>query len=219
MARTAKVKMDPAADPEKVLAQKSANAERLIRDKDKIIERELQHYDWVALHMRLRDECFNLYPMMLRLLLHMIEKSDERLVFSRIVDGVDIRKIAQSLHRTPEEVGKLFRHTVKMLGLQIEPIAEIISDYDELRQKHKVLSRRLSTATETNGELKRKNSYLRNHVWLLKTCYRSQKEELKQKGEEIDGLKTEKGRLEARLEELTHIGPGLWGKLRWLWGR
>lgn len=149
MAHTTKEKIDPAANPEEVLAQKTAIAERLIRDKDAIIESELRRYEGAAFYIRLQSECFNLYPVLTHLLERLINDPYKRAIFTWIVNGKDIGKLARQNHSSPERMGAVFRETVKRLGRHAMRILEIDRkldclqrEYDQLQESHRQLGHR-----------------------------------------------------------------------------
>lgn len=165
------------AELEKVLAHKTAIAERLIADKDKIIERELRRYDEAAFYIHLQSRCFKLYPLAVRILLGMIDYRPDRSLFCTIVGGKDLRRFAQRNSITPQEAVKRFDELVKWLNMRIKRMVSLIETkgvFDtlegriaELNKKCYVreeevhrLTQQLAREVEVRNELVKKNARL-----------------------------------------------------------
>lgn len=225
MAHTTKEKIDPATNPEEVLAQKTAIAERLMHDQDAIIESELRRYDKAAFYIRLQSECFNLYPVLTHLLERLISDPQRRTIFTWIVNGKDIGELARRHHSSPERMGIVFRETVERLGRHAMEILEIDRELESLQHTYDQLKENYRQLGHRNFSLQVQNSALKEKQERLETRLQGEKrkrEELlngqKQTSEEIRKLRGEKWMLETRLEGLTHVGQGLWGRIKWLWG-
>lgn len=189
------------AELEKVLAHKIAIAERLIADKDKIIERELRRYDEAAFYIRLHSRCFKLYPLAVRILLGMIDYRPYRSLFCTVVGGKDIRRFAQRNSITPQEAMKKFDELVKWLNMRTKKMIRLI---------------------ETKGVF---DTWQKRIAELNKKCYVREEEvhrltlQLEREAEVRNELMKENARLQVELNELTRPGGmGFLNRLLWLVG-
>lgn len=224
MAHTTEEKIDSAADPEEVLAHKSAIAERLIRDQDAIIESELRRYDQAAFYIRLQSECFNLYPVLTHLLGRLINDPQKRTIFAWIVNGKDLAELAKRYRSSPEQIGITFRETVERLSRHAMEILEtdrklesLQLNYGRLTEEHRQLNHRNFSLQGQNSALKEKLKRLEARLQRETRKQEEWRNGQKQALEEMRKLRGEKWMLETRLEGLTHVGQGLWGRIKWLW--
>ena len=211
-------------NPEEVLRRKEEVVRYLIEQKDEIIDRELRRYEGAAFYIRLQSECFNLYPLLVRLLASMIGSRQRRYIFKGIVGGKDIHEIADHLSIDPEAVGATFLPTVRVLGSRLSEVFNITQRYDEVRKEFDAYLASQQADDEWRETLSKQIRCLQNHIKILKQ--RCQEEEMKMgklrqkqrdKEQERWGMKARIFYLEHRMDELTHQCDGFWARLKWLW--
>ena len=198
-------------DPEEVLKRKEAVVRYLIEQKDEIIDRELHRYEEAALYIRLQSQCFNLYPLLVRLLASKISSMRCRYIFKGIVNGKDIHEIAGHLSITTQEVGALFLSTVKNLGKNMREIYNVALEYDALKEKYEEHLQSRRDEERRDKTFSQQIRCLQNHNCTLNQRCREKEmkvEKLRQK--QIDReqerwqMKARIFYLEHRMDELTH---------------
>lgn len=211
-------------DPEEVLKRKEAVARFLIAYQDEIIDQELHRYEGAALHIRLQSQCFNLYPLLVRLLASMIDNRRRRYIFNGIVGGKDIHKIASHLSTTPRAVGATFLSTVRVLGCRLSDVFDITRRYDELRKEFDAYLDSQQADDEWRKTLSQQIRCLQNHIGVLQLCRKEEEEKVKKLRQKQIDREQERWRMKARIfylehrmDELTHGCDGLWARLKWLW--
>lgn len=93
---------------EETLTLKKANLEKLIRNVDEAIEKEMLKYERAELYIRLQSECFGLYPVVARALSLQIVDKKRRNIFCSIVKGHNLERLATYYKQTPEETAQEF---------------------------------------------------------------------------------------------------------------
>lgn len=203
------------AEVEKVLAQKTAIAERLIAEQDAIIEQELRRHEEAAFYIRLQSSCFNLYPLLVRILLGMIDDPHRRTVFRSVINGKNIHRVAARLAVTPEEIGTTFCATVRSLSNRVGEMFALFAGYRKTREQSKAFRIKYLEADAERQRLFLSENFLRWRVDMLEQeC--SEKEEqakllrdkLKQEKEERWRLEREISRLQVRMDELAYVPQG-----------
>lgn len=107
-------------DLEKELELKRINLEKLIRNADDAIKKEMLKYDEAEFYIRLKSECFNLYPVIVKALSLQIEDDIRRAIFCSIVKGHKLKYLADFYNMTPEDVVKEFRSAVSELERKVK---------------------------------------------------------------------------------------------------
>ena len=123
-------------DLEETLAHKRVNLEKLIRNKDEAIRRELLKYEEAELYIRLQSECFNLYPLVIKGLALLIADDRKREIFCSIVKGHKLERLAAYHNMTPEEAVNDFRSTVRELRQRIREGAFTAKESVNIRLLH-----------------------------------------------------------------------------------
>ncbi|WP_455591432.1 hypothetical protein [Bacteroides sp.] len=222
MSRTIKEKIVTLTELEEELERKTAIVRRLILHKDKVIDQELHKDEEALFYFRLQSQCFNLYPLLTRLLLHMIDDSTRRTVFSAIINGKDIYKLAEQLSMTPESVGNLFCTTVRGLSKQTSEMFEYTWRYEKLVAQYRSQSALLRAYKGADYiTLAERVKYLENYAKTLEDRYRKEREnviflnkELEQLENETKILKQEKRLLEWRIRDMRQSEKSFFKKLK-----
>lgn len=206
---------------EKLLAQKTAVAERLIAERDAIIDGELRRHEESAFYIRLQSRCFNLYPLLVRILLAMIDDPQRRTIFRSVINGKDIHRVAARLAVTPEEIGTTFCTTVRSLSHRVGEMLELFAGCRKLRKQNEELRRKYLEAEAERERLRSGEKYLLNRMDELRRICRAKKEEvkllrekLKQEREARRAVEREKNRLRDELCKKTHTPKGLLQNIR-----
>lgn len=204
------------AELEETLAQKIAIAEKLIAEKDKIIDRELRRYDEAAFYIRLQSSCFNLYPLLVRILLGMIDDPSRRMVFRSLINGKDINRLAARLAVTPEEIGTTFCTTVRSLSKRVEKMFDLFAASQRLDEENEELRRKYEEADTERECLHLRVNFCRNRIRTLeKSCREKEKiakelrQKLKQETRKQRALERKKPCVETNPRPLTHADGGL----------
>lgn len=211
-------------DPEEVLERKEAAARFLIAHQDEIIDQELRRHEGAALHIRLQSQCFNLYPLLVRLLACKISSVRCRYIFKGIVNGKDIHEIAGHLSITTQEVGALFLSTVHTLGNRMREIYNVALEYDALKEKYEEHLQSHRDEERRDKTFSQQIRCLQNHNCALnQRCREKEQKVEKLRQKQIDReqerwrMKARIFYLEHRMDELTHGCDGFWARLKWLW--
>lgn len=210
------------AELENLLAQKTAVAERLIAERDAIIDRELRRHEEAAFYIRLQSRCFNLYPLLVRILLAMIDDPHRRAVFRSVINGKDIHRVAARLAVTPEEIGTTFCTTVRSLSHRVGEMLQLFAGYRKLREQNEELRRKYLEAEAERERLRSGEKELRNGMEELKKICRAKEKETKLLREKLKqaksgrrALEREKNRLREKLYEMTRTRKGRLQNIRW----
>lgn len=222
MSRTIKEKITTLTELEEELAWKTAIVRRLIAHKDKIIDQELHQNEETLFYFRLQSQCFNLFPLLTRLLLRMIGDPTRRTVFSAIINGKDIYKLAEQLSMNPEAVGHLFCTTVRGLSKQTSEMFEYTWRYDKLAAQYRAQTAMLHAYKGAGYiALTDRVKDLENCVNTLENRYRQEREnviylhkELEQMEYETKALQQEKQQLEWRIRDLVQRNESFWSRLK-----
>lgn len=224
MKYTTTEKPAPTAPLEEVLAQKEAIARKLINEQDAIIDGELRRHEEAAFYIHLQSQCFNLYPLLTRLLLHMIEDPRRRQIFCSIINRKDVHRLARHLDITPKEVGEIFVSTVRELSRRTSELFDAVRRCDELTADYRKLLKQFQETEKEWRRLCNQESCLQKQVGSLEARCQMWKEEV----ENSRAMYAEAHRqwweserkvlmLRERLEEAAHTENGLLVKLRRWW--
>lgn len=123
-------------DLEDVLAKKKENLEKLIRNKDEAIRKEMLQYESAAFYIRLQSECFNLYPVVVEALSLLIVDDKRRAIFCSIVKGHKLESLAAYHNLTPQEAVQEFRSIVHELRRRIKEGALTAKESASIRLLH-----------------------------------------------------------------------------------
>ena len=154
---------------EETLAHKKLNLEKLIRNKDEAIRRELLKYEEGELYIRLQSECFNLYPVVIKALALLIVDNRKREIFCSIVKGHKLEYLAAYHNMTPEEAVNDFRSTVWELRQRIREGAftakesvniRLMQERNELKYKARNYETMYKSLLLTNDHLRLTNNNL-----------------------------------------------------------
>lgn len=208
------------AELEKSLAQKTAIVQRLIADKDKIIEKELHRHEEAAFYIRLQSTCFNLYPLLVRILLSMISDSRQRMIFRSIINGKNIHRLATQLEVTPEEVGSTFCTTVRWLSGRVESIAASFAAFRRLRKENERLRKHCEYVDREVEILSVNNHFYYNRSNRFEKGFlKSEKEvellqgRLRREQSRLKRTQRENVKLCKQVDELIRIREGFWYRL------
>lgn len=206
---------------ENLLAQKTAVVERLIAERDAIIDRELRRHEEAAFYIRLQSRCFNLYPLLVRILLAMIDDRQRRAIFRSVINGKDIHRVAAHLAVTPEEIGTIFCTTVRSLSHRVGEMLELFAGYRKLREQNEELRRKYLEAKAEQERLRSGEKYLLNRIGELKKICRAEKEEVKLLREKLKQeraarrvVEQEKNRLRDEVREKARRWKGVLQNIR-----
>ncbi|WP_455591817.1 hypothetical protein [Bacteroides sp.] len=211
-------------NPEEVLRRKEEVVRYLIEQKDEIIDRELRRYEGAAFYIRLQSECFNLYPLLVRLLARKISSMRCRYIFKGIVNGKDIHEIAGHLSITTQEVGVLFVSTVHTLGNRMREIYNVALEYDALKKKYEEHLQSQRDEEKRDKTFSQQIRCLQNHNRILNQRCREEEQKVEKLHQKQRDKEQERWRMKARIfylehrmDELTHQCDGFWARLKWLW--
>ena len=136
----------------KMLAEKQAIRERLVREEDKIIQQELKKYDDAALFIRLQSECFPLYDLLIKVLAAMIPNIQDRKLFCAITQGHSLKHIPKYHKMGDEDTFKVYLELVRKLHADVKYILIV------QKQTNKTLDKFLKDEKDQEAKLKQENN-------------------------------------------------------------
>lgn len=149
----------------KMLAEKQAIRERLIKEEDKIIHQELEKYDEAALLIRLQSECFPLYKLLIKVLADLIPNNQDRKLFCAIIQGKSLKHIPKYHKMSDSDAFKVYIEIVQELYTNVKCIFKL------QRLTNKSLDKILKDEKERIS-IKKENISLQEEIFNWKMKYK-----------------------------------------------
>lgn len=156
---------------EETLALKETNLEKLIRNADEAIRKEILKYEKAELYIRLQSECFDLYPVVARALSLQIADKKQRSIFCSIVKGHNLERLATYYKQTPEGTAQEFRNIVCELRSKVEKGAFTAKESVNLRllDERNRLQYEVRYCNEQNKKLQLKVDEQHDQILILRS--------------------------------------------------
>lgn len=121
-------------DAHAVWCNKDAIRRQLLEDEYQLIETEQESGNISSFYVRLQEECFDLYPVIIKALTDFIDNPTHRNVFRSVVQGQRLGYIAEVNGISVNSVLEIFRSTVTSLRNQeIQLLSSQIEIYDQMK--------------------------------------------------------------------------------------